>query len=155
MNSFIRKLGSEGKIVLTEPGINVAESYLKRSEESLRSAKHLAGIGNYNDAIALTYYSMYYCALSLLYRCGIKSENHSGTIYLLKEVFNIDTTDISKAKSERIDKQYYIDFAATAKDVESGIITAESFNANIRMFIEKIRSTEISGYNNRAKKLLS
>lgn len=142
MNTFIKKLVKEKKIKTTEPSDEVSESYLRKSEKSLLSAKTLLEIENYDDATALTYYSMYYSSLSLLYKCGIKSENHTGTIILLKELFNIDNTEIKKAKKERVDKQYYVDFAATKKDVEEGIRIAEEFNSTIKHKIDTLKETE-------------
>ncbi|MFH1432388.1 MAG: DNA-binding protein, partial [archaeon] len=49
---------------------------------------------------------------------GIKCENHSASIILLKKIYSIDNTKISHAKKERIDKQYYIDFRITKDDAE-------------------------------------
>ena len=98
---------------------------------------------NYDDATALTYYSMCYATLALLFKCGIKSENHTGTIILLKELFNIDNKDIKEAKKERVDKQYYIEFKATRIEVKEGIEIAEKFNSNIREKIDKITNYEI------------
>ena len=109
MNSFIKKLAAEGKIKLTEPSSEVAISYMSKAEKSLISAKTLSRIENYDDATALTYYSMYYSALAVLYNCGIKSENHTGTAILLKDIFGIENTNLKDAKKERVDKQYYVD----------------------------------------------
>ena len=109
MNSFIKKIFEQGKLKIAEPSIEVMTSYLGKSEKSLLSAKTLIQIENYDDAVALTYYSMYYSALAILYRCGIKSENNMCTIILLKEIFNIDNSTIENAKKERVDKQYYVD----------------------------------------------
>ena len=154
MNSFIKTLESEGKIKLVEPSDEVAKSYLDKSEKSLLSAKTLVKIQNYDDAVALTYYSMYYAALALLYKCGIKSENHAGTIILLNYVFGIDNKSIQNAKKERVDKQYYVDFKATAKDVQNGITTAEEFNAQIRNKLAKLKKTEIQKFYEKTKQKL-
>ncbi len=49
----------------------------------------------YSDwAISSAFYAMYHAVLALLYKCGIKSENHMGTIILLKEIFKIDNTEM-------------------------------------------------------------
>ena len=154
MNSFIKTLQKEGRIKIVEPSEVVTNSYMEKSQKSLLSAKIVSGIHNFDDAVALTYYSMYYSALALLYRCGIKSENHAGTIILLKELFRIDNTSITNAKKERIDKQYYTEFKATEKDVQEGVKEAEEFNSLIKNFIDKIKKTEIEGYNKKAKLLL-
>ncbi len=143
MNSFIKKLIKEEKVKLTEPSNEVTKSYLNKSNKSLLSSKTLIKIENFDDATALTYYSMYYCILALLYKCGIKSENHTASIILLKELFNINNKEIEQAKKERVDKQYYTDFQATKKEVLDGIKTAEEFNSLIRERIDFIKLNEI------------
>lgn len=155
MNSFIKILQKDGKIKIVEPSDEVANSYIEKSQKSLLSAKTLLDIGNYDDAVALTYYSMYYSALALLYKCGIKSENHMGTIILLKEIFRIDNTEIANAKKERVDKQYYTDFKTTEKEVQIGIETAENFNTLLKDFLDKIKRAEIQRYNKKARQLLN
>jgi len=41
--------------------------------------------------------------LALFYRVGLKFENHTASILLLKGIFGMDTREIEKAKRERID----------------------------------------------------
>ena len=139
----------ENKIKQDEPSKDISCAYIKKSEKSLISSKTLLNVENYEDAVALTYYSMYYSSLALLFRCGIKSKNHTGTIILLKLVFEIDNSMLEEAKKERIDKQYYIDFEATKKDVEEGIRVAEEFNAIIKDKIDRIKENEIINYRER------
>ncbi|MFH0869513.1 MAG: HEPN domain-containing protein [archaeon] len=146
MNSFIKKLIAEEKLRLTEPSDEIAASYLLKSAKSLLSSKKLLEIENYDDATALTYYSMYYAVLALFYKCGIKSENHAGTIILLKEIFGINNTGMAKAKKERVDKQYYVDFKATKKEVDDGVNTAEEFNSKIRETIERLSKQQMKKY---------
>jgi len=143
MNLFIKKLVKEGKIKLTEPSDEVSESYLQKSEKSLISSKTLLSIENFDDATALTYYSMYYSVLSLLYKCGIKSENHTATLILLNELFEINNSKIITAKKERVDKQYYVDFNATKDEVKEGIEIAEEFNAEMLELIHNIKKTDM------------
>lgn len=140
MSSFIKKLVKEGKIKCSEASKDVSLSYLEKSDKSLLSSKTLITIGNFDDATALTYYSMYYSSLALLYFVGIKSENHAGTIILLKELFEIDNSSIQIAKKEHVDKQYYVDFKATKNEVEEGITIAEEFNAQIKEKIETLKN---------------
>ncbi|MCC7574670.1 HEPN domain-containing protein [Candidatus Woesearchaeota archaeon] len=153
MNSFIKKLKKEEKIKITEPSQEICFAYLEKSEKSLISAKTLTKIENYDDAVALTYYSMYYCSLALLYKIGIKSENHTATIILLKEFFKIDNKKLQEAKKERVDKQYYTDFKATKEDVKKGIIIAEEFNTEIREKIATLKKTEIQKIQEKIKQL--
>ncbi len=146
MNSFVKRLVKEGKIKLTEPSEDVMEAYLIKSDRSLLSSKTLLGIGNYEDAIALSYYSMYYSVLALFFKCGIKSENHTGAIILLKELFDIDTDLLENAKKERVDKQYYVDFKTTEKELKEAIDTAEEFIGRLKDFIEKLKINDVKSY---------
>ena len=107
--NFLNKLYRKEKLLLVEPSEEIKKAYLQSSDESISSVKALLEIGNLKDAVALAYYSMYYCLLALLFRIGIKCENHAAAIILLTEVFGIDNASISKAKGERIDNQYYVD----------------------------------------------
>jgi uncharacterized protein (UPF0332 family) len=143
MNSFIKQLIKENKIKLIEVSEEISQSYTNKSKKSLLSAKTLLEIENFDDATALIYYSMYNISLALLFKTGIKSENHTGTIILIKELFNINDTEIKKAKKERIDKQYYVDFKATKEEVKEGIETAHKYISMITEKIETIKNSEI------------
>lgn len=151
---FLTKLYKEKKLEIVQPSQIVAEAYIQRSNESLLSSKTLIKIGNLKDSVALAYYSMYHCLLSVLFRVGIKSENHSGSIILLKEIFEIDNSKILKAKSERIDKQYYVDFEINKYEAEEAIKTAEEFIANLTNFIAELTEDKIRHYKKRALSLL-
>ncbi|NPV50409.1 MAG: HEPN domain-containing protein [Candidatus Methanofastidiosum sp.] len=146
---FLAKLFDEKKIQILEPSENLKNAYLKRSEESLSSSKILAEAGNLNDSIALTYYSMYHSVLALFYRIGLKSENHIASIMLLKSIFGIDTSSLERAKRERIDNQYYVDFHITKEVTFEMIKVAESFNLEIIDFIDKLKEKEIIEYRNK------
>jgi uncharacterized protein (UPF0332 family) len=90
MNPFVKTLIKEEKITLVQPNNTISQAYIDKSLKSLISSKTLFKIEHYDDAFALSYYSIYYSLLALLFKCGIKSENHTGSIILLKELFNID-----------------------------------------------------------------
>ena len=107
---FLHRLSQEKKLQIIEPSEDIKKAYLERSRESLTSAKALLKIGTLKDAVALSYYAMYHSLLALLFRTGIKSENHIASSMLLKRVFDLDNASISKAKKDRVDNQYYVDF---------------------------------------------
>ena len=150
---FLKKLFKEGKIKIDEPSETISKSYLEKSLKTMGSAKILTNAGNYNDALALTYYSMYYSVLALLYSVGIKSENHSASIKLLKLVFELDNKEIFEAKKERIDKQYYIQFNATKQVLSEAILIAEDFNDALNDFISKMTSEDKTIYLKKAEVL--
>lgn len=93
----------QGKLKLVEPSEIVSKSYIQKSKTTLGSSKLLFSAKHYEDSIALIYYSMYYSLQSLLFRVGIKSENHTASIILLELLFDFDISNISLAKQKRID----------------------------------------------------
>lgn len=152
--NFLNKLYKEKKIKEVEPSEDIAKAYLEKAVKSLSSAKALLELGNLEDSVAMAYYSMYYSLLALLFRIGIKCENHAAAIILLKKVFDIDNTPISKAKTERIDKQYYVDFSISKEETNKGIISSEEFNAEIKDFIDRINNEKIKQYHDKTIELL-
>lgn len=153
--NFLSKLKKEGKLKIVELSEEIKESYLEKSESNILSAKILLENDKLEEAIALTYYSMYNILIALLFKVGIKSENHAASIILLKELFNIDNSNISLAKEERIDKQYYTDFQIAKAEVEEAIKNAEEFNAELLDFIVKINNEEVMRYRDKFKELVS
>lgn len=148
--SFLIKLYKEGKLQEVEPSDDIKKAYLLRSNESLSSAKALLRLNNLKDAVALAYYSMYHCLLAALFRIGIKCENHSASIILLKEVFDVDNTKISKAKAERVDKQYYVDFKVNKEETSKSIKIAEEFIAEINNLVAMLNEDKIKKYHEKA-----
>ena len=119
--SFLNKLKNQGKIKLVEASEEIKESYIEKSESNLISSKILFENNQLEESISLSYYSMYHILTALLFKTGIKSENHSASIKLLKDVFDLDNLEIKKAKKERIDKQYYVDFNITKQETKNSI----------------------------------
>ena len=150
----LRKLVKLKILQMVEPSENLKNSYLQKSENSLKSAKILSTNGQYTDAIALSYFSMYYSVLALFYLIGVKSENHNASIFLLKRIFDIDNEVIKKAKFERKDKQYYPNFAVSEKEVLDALISAEDFNAEILNFITGLTFKDRDSYFKKAKDFL-
>ena len=142
--SFLNKLLKEGKLELVEPSEEIQKSYIHKSESNIISSKILLNNNRLEEAVALSYYSMYHFLTALLFKVGIKSENHSASIILLKNLFGIDNKEISFAKKERVDKQYYIDFKITKEEVIESIKKAEIFNNVMNDLISKISNKQIS-----------
>ena len=144
----------EGKLKLVEPSEEIKKSYIEKSESNLSSAKILLENDKFEESIALTYYSMYNMLIALLFKAGIKCENHAGSIILLKELFDIGNSDIENAKKERIDKQYYTDFEIVKDDVLEAIQNAEDFDYNLLSFISKLNNESIEYYRKKFKELI-
>ncbi|MFC1682137.1 HEPN domain-containing protein [Nanoarchaeota archaeon] len=143
---FLNKLKRVKKLILVKPSLEIKESYIKKSESSLDSAKILLKSEKLEESIALTYYSMYHVVTALLFSTGIKCENHSASIILMREIFELDNTQIMKAKAERVDKQYYTDFHITKEDVIEAIKNAEIFNSELLDFIAKLIKKDIEHF---------
>jgi len=141
---FLVRMKGEGKISLVDPSDEIKQAYLQKSESNLASSKILLQNGRLEEAVALAYYSMYHALTALLFRTGIKSENHSASIILLKRVFGLDNSEISYAKKERVDKQYYVDFKITESEVKDSVRKAESFNSGMIDFISRLTSESIA-----------
>jgi uncharacterized protein (UPF0332 family) len=143
---FLTKLAKEGKIQLVEPSEKITRSYLEKAENCIKSAKLLLQNKLYENSVSMSYYAMYNSLLALFFKTGIKSENHNASIILLKELFDLDNSEISFSKRERLDKQYYINFKIIPEQVKEAILKAEIFNKSLIDFIAKISNEEIKKY---------
>ena len=151
---FLNDLYLGKKIQIVNPSDAMKVSYLRKSESYLQSAKLLRDNEHFEEAVSMAYYSMYYSAMALFFRAGIKCENHSAAILLLHDVFGVGTTDISTAKRERIDKQYYVDTVATKQDVDDLIRKAESFDVKIFDLLERITNEKITKFREKLRSLV-
>jgi uncharacterized protein (UPF0332 family) len=88
---------------------------------------------------------MYNSLTALLFKIGIKCENHSGSIIIFRRLFEKEDLykTISFAKRERIDKQYYVDLALTKNSAQNLLKEAETFLLEIKLMIKNIRDEDI------------
>ena len=148
MNNFLVKLKKERKLEIVEKSQEMYESYLLKSENCLKSAKILLKESIYENSIIDSYYAMYNCVLALFFKCGIKCENHTGSIIILREIFNLSklAKSLEEAKKSRIDSQYYVSGIKeeiNPSSAEKAIIITEDFILELRSFINNIKSSEI------------
>lgn len=149
----LKKLAKLKVIQVVYPTENMKISYLEKSESSLYSAKILFENNQFEDSITLCYFSMYNSVLALLFKYGIKSENHNASIFIIKKFFEIDTSLIEKAKEKRKRKQYYPNPKTDKEEAKEAISSAEEFNANILDFIEKTNNKNIQNIRQKIKDL--
>jgi len=148
--NFLTKLRKEGKLELVESSEEMKLSYLKKAENCLKAAKILFQNNLYENSVSEAYYCMYNSLLALLAKTGIKSENHSASIILLKKLF--DTEDlfrvISFTKRERIDKQYYVESQQTIRLTKESckdiILKTEGFLVKMKLFISQLNEEKIN-----------
>ena len=89
-SNFLNKLKKEESLKLVEPSEEISISYLSKSDKCVKVAKLAYDAGIYENAISEAYYSIYNSVLSLFFKCGIKCENHSASVILIKELFDLD-----------------------------------------------------------------
>jgi len=142
-HEFLHKLHAQGQLRVVEPSDELKVAYLRKSESYLISARILLDNYRIEEAVSMAYYSMYYMVLALLYKTGIKCENHSGAIILLKKLYKLENDAIEQAKRERVDKQYYVDFSITRAEVEDLLAAAEEFNAGILEYTERVSRSDV------------
>lgn len=147
-NRFLNKLKKEEKLEKVEPSEEICDSYSKKSANCLKSAKLLLQNKLYENSISMSYYAMYNLLIALLSKTGIKCENHGGSILLLKLLFEEDDLYklISDAKTERIDKQYYVTAEKdeiTKEAAEELLKNAEKFLLKMKLVIMKLNNDSI------------
>ena len=104
-SGFLNKLKAEDSLKLVEPSEEISKSYLIKSDKCIQVAKLAYDAGIYENAVSEAYYSIYNTVMSLFFKCGIKCENHSGAIILMKDLFNLEElySIFSEFKKDRID----------------------------------------------------
>ncbi len=142
--NFLRKIKNEGRIELVEPSDEMKSSYLKKSEDCLKSAKILLQNQLYDNSTSEAYYGMYNALLALFFKVGIKSENHSASLIIFKRLFHEETLRkmVSHAKEERIDKQYYVEAQQTSKASKEScseiVLKTEDFSVKMKLLISQM-----------------
>ena len=154
-NTILFNLKKEGMLDIIELSEEVQKSYLEKSESNLGSAKLLFEHDKLEETISFAYYIAYNSILALFFRVGIKSENHSASIFLLKKIFDLDNKFIIYSKKERINAQYYIDFDLKKQDVKDLIFETERFNSYLQDFLSRLTNSRIIFYRNKFINLLN
>lgn len=147
---FLSKLKKRGSLNLVEPSDEISRSYLIKSDKCLRVAKLAYEAGIYENAVSEAYYAIYNTVTSLFYSCGIKCENHSAAVIMIKELFCLDNLHniFSEFKKDRIDNQYYLPVLdmepITKEKCNERLKTAQKFNMELRSYMGKITIQEIN-----------
>lgn len=155
MKELLIKLMKRGSLKTVSPNENLSVSYVEKSKSNFESSQILFSRDKLEEAVTFVYYSMYNLVLALLYRVGIKSENHLASIFLLKKLFDFDNSSIKEAKAERIDKQYYVGFNISKKEVGESLKSAEGFNRELKSFIFGLGNKEVLFYRNKFEVMLN
>ena len=158
--NFLKKLKKKGIVELVESYEEMKLYYLIKAENCLKSAKILYSSQLYENSTSEAYYCMYNSLLALLFKIGIKSENHSASIILFDKLF--EKKDLVKiilwAKEERIDKQYYVEtqqiVKVTKESCNEMILKSEDFLVKMKVIISELNSEKIGSAGKTFFKLL-
>lgn len=148
--NFLTKLKKEDALKLIEPSEDIPKSYLTKSGKCIKVAELAYNAEIYENAVSEAYYSIYNSVLSLFYKCGIKCENHSAAVILIKELFGLNELHniFSEFKKDRIDNQYYVPIIGTEPinklKCAERINTAKEFNIKIRAYADNLKLQEIN-----------
>jgi len=155
-SNFLIKLKRQDKLAIIEPSEDICNSYIKKAEDSLKSARVLLQNNLYENSVSMSYYTMYNSLTALLFKVGIKCENHSGSIILFKNLFGrLDLyRTITFAKKERVDKQYYVDFILTKESAIDLLKKAEDFLVKMKLIIKNIRNEDTQKLKEKLKYIL-
>ena len=154
-SNFLAKLKKEGSLKLVEPSEEIAKSYTLKSEKCIKVAKLAYEAGIYENAISEAYYSIYNSVLSLFFKCGIKCENHSAALILIKKLFGLEELYLifSELKKDRIDNQYYVPLVG-AEPIEKEkclerINITKKFNNKLKSYSDNLNIQEINEIRNK------
>jgi len=129
ISNFLRKIKKQKQLEIVEPSEEIMQAYLGSSKSYIASAK-------------------------MLFKVGIKSENHLASAILLKEIVDIDNSFILDFRKRRIET-YYPDFKIEKEALKKLIQDAEEFNEILFDFISKITKENIKIYQNKLKDVLN
>ncbi len=158
---FLHSLSREKKLETVDESPEIASAYLQKGADCLRSARILCENGLYDNSISLSYYAMYNALTAMLYRTGIKCENHSGSILLLQKLFGQQKLHdlISLAKRERIDKQYYVvsesNTTSNASLARQTVKEAEEFMLDVRLYLGQLDEKKVGVIKEKFRQLVS
>ncbi len=139
-------------IKVNDPSNEISASYFNLSITTLQNAELMLN----KDLLWTTvmiYYAEYYALYSFLTKIGIKCENHTCSIllvkYLLKEeIINI----IEEHKKKRIDAQYYLK-VGMKKEVKNMLKDAKFFISWFDNFISNLSERDIIEFNRKVHKI--
>jgi len=156
----LRKIFNDGKISIKQESIEICDSYLLNSKNCIQSAIVLSNNKLHKNSIIMSYYSMYNALQALLFRIGIKCENHTASIILLKFLFSEKelVIIIKNAKKQRIEKQYYVDTKENQESIKKTAIELikedKYFFNTIKLIIKTLNKNKTDNIKDKLNKLL-
>jgi len=146
MNKIQWCVGKKEGLRIIEPNSNLAEAYIKKSEEALESMR----VNIIKDwKISTAYYTIYFSLYSILTKIGIKCEIHSCTIefakIFLKDFFSQEEIDFTEdSLKARIDSQYYVDRTVPDEQYKKMIKKAPEFLIKCKSVLIKLNEKKVN-----------
>jgi len=143
---FLRKAAKDGQLGIVDPSENIFNSYVHKSENSLKSADILLSSGLYENSAIEAYYAVYNSVTALLRKVGIKCENHAVAVSLLRTLFGEKRLEkiASEVRKRRLDFQYYVSHSATKDNAADTVSKSENLCSAIGMLARKLTSEKAS-----------
>ena len=123
MNNFFDECLRNKKLIKFPRAKTFVDREFKEATSDLSSAKESLKTGNYKWSTIQTYFSMFHCARSLIYKAGYREKNHFCLIEALRTIYLnnrlIDhkiVEDIQLAKRMREAADYNADFSEDAAE---------------------------------------
>jgi hypothetical protein len=113
----LKKLHKDKALQLVAPSDEIKTAYIRKSRVSLLLHGFCWTTTGCRNPCRWPTTACIIPFLALFFATGIKCENHTAAIILLEDVFGIDSSAIDSAKTERIDKQYYVTSAPVRDEV--------------------------------------
>ena len=149
--------GKKEGLSLIEPNSNLAEAYIKKSEEALESMR----VNIIKDwKISTAYYTLYFSLYAVLTKIGIKCEIHSCTIEFakrfLREYFTEEDLDFTEdSLKARIDSQYYVDRTVPDEQYNKMIKNTPEFLVKCKSILVKLNEKKINEIRKEFQKALN
>jgi uncharacterized protein (UPF0332 family) len=149
-NGLIWCLKLKRGIRIIEPNQNLTKAYLKKATSALNTMSATLQINEVDWAATTAYYARYFALYALLMKIGAKSEIHDCTINVAQLLANHGilrqsvVDEITEAKEERIDAQYYVATELSLKEIRRNAEKARRFVLEIEQVIENLTPKQIS-----------
>ena len=149
--------GKKEGMCLIEPNSNLAEAYIKKSEEALESMR----VNIIKDwKISTAYYTLYFSLYAVLTKIGVKCEIHSCTIEFakrfLREYFTEEDLDFTEdSLKARIDSQYYVDRTVPDEQYNKMMKDAPAFLVKCKSILIKLNEKKVNEIRKEFQKALN
>lgn len=152
---LLTELKAKKELELVEPSEEISKSYLEKSDNSFKAAKLLFDNNLFDDSISSAYYSAYNTLMALLFKAGIKCENHTASLILLKELFNEKelADKIFRSKNIRENAQYFITKEKTKETSKNMIKIVEEEKTQLRLIIHELSNEKIEKIRKKFKEI--